>query len=160
MDERDGLDRVIDEVLLLLPVLGRGIVRPTEVELEGLPEGKLPEPSQVSTGHIQIMISLASGPQSIGSLADALGVSRPAVTQLVDRLASYGMVERRPDPEDGRVVLVDYAPGEREIAQRIISARRRPLERAVRRLEEDEARVFLRGLTFLAEELRAERYVD
>lgn len=153
-------ERIIDEMLLLLPVLGRGIVRPTAVELEELPEGRLPEPSQVSTGHIQIMISLANGPQSVGSLAEALGVSRPAVTQLVDRLVSYGMVERRPDPEDGRVVLVDYAAGEREIARRIMTARRRPLERAVRRLQEEEARIFLRGLRFLAEELRAERHAE
>lgn len=70
MDGREGRDDsiegVIDEMLLLLPVLGRGIARPTAVELEELSEHKMPEGSQVSTGHIQIMITLARGAHSIG----------------------------------------------------------------------------------------------
>lgn len=156
----DSIEGVIDEMLLLLPVLGRGIARPTAVELEELPEHKMPEDSQVSTGHIQIMITLARGAHSIGGLAETLGVSRPAVTQLVDRLVRYGLVERRHDPEDGRVVLVDFAAEDREVARRIMAARRRPLELAVGQMEEGEARVFLKGLKLLAEELRAERHVE
>lgn len=156
----DSIEGVIDEMLLLLPVLGRGIARPTAVELEELPEHKMPEGSQVSTGHIQIMITLARGAHSIGGLAETLGVSRPAVTQLVDRLVRYGLVERRHDPEDGRVVLVDFAAEDREVARRIMAARRRPLELAVGQMEEGEVRVFLKGLKLLAEELRAERHVE
>lgn len=161
VDGSDGsLEEIIDEVLLLLPVLGRGIGRPTAVELEELPGHKIPEDSQVSTGHIQIMITLARGAHSIGGLAETLGVSRPAVTQLVDRLVRYGLVERRHDPEDGRVVLVDFAAEDREAARRILAARRRPLERAVARMEEGEARVFLRGLKLLTEELHAGYHVE
>lgn len=163
--EQDGsvdgpLEGLIDEMMLLLPVLGRGLGRPTAVELEELPEGRLPEDSQVSTGHVQIMITLARGPHSIGGLAETLGVSRPAVTQLVDRLVRYGLVERSHDPEDRRVVMVDFAAEDRGPARRILSARRRPLERAVAGMDEGEARVFLKGLKLLAEELRAERHVE
>lgn len=82
------------------------------------------------------------------------------MTQLVDRLVRYGLVERRHDPEDGRVVLVDFAAEDREVARRIMAARRRPLELAVGQMEEGEARVFLKGLKLLAEELRAERHVE
>jgi DNA-binding MarR family transcriptional regulator len=156
----DSIEALIDEMLLLLPVLGRGIGRPTAVELEELPDHKMPEESQVSTGHIQIMITLARGAHSIGGLAEALGVSRPAVTQLVDRLAGYGLVERRHDSEDRRVVLVDFAAEDREVARRIMAARRRPLERAVGQMEEGEARAFLRGLKLLADEFHAEHHVD
>lgn len=159
-DEEVSLEEIIDEMLFLLPVLGRGIGRPTATELEELPEHKIPEDSQVSTGHIQIMIALARGPHSIGGLAERLEVSRPAVTQLVDRLTSYGLVERRHDPEDGRVVLVDFAAADREVARRIMAARRRPLERAVGHMEEGEARTFLRGLKLLADELHAGHHVD
>lgn len=158
--ETGSLEEIIDELMLLLPVLGRGLGRPTAVELEEIPEDRMPEEPQVSTGHVQIMITLARGPHSIGALAEALGVSRPAVTQLVDRLARFGLVERRPDPEDRRVVLVDFAATDRETARRIVAARRKPLERAVSRMQEGEARVFLRGLKLLAEELRAEHHVD
>lgn len=41
-------------------------------------------------------------------LAQALGVSKQAVGQLVDELSDMGMLERRPDPEDGRAKRVCY----------------------------------------------------
>lgn len=41
-------------------------------------------------------------------LAEALGVSKQAVGQLVDELCDMGMLERRPDPEDGRAKRVCY----------------------------------------------------
>jgi DNA-binding MarR family transcriptional regulator len=59
------------------------------------------------------------GPQRISALADRLGVSQPGVTQLVDRMAADGYVERVPDPTDGRVVLVRAtAPGAERIEHR------------------------------------------
>ena len=168
MDGREGnggtreeiVAGIIDEMLLLLPLLGRELGRPTAVELEEIPDHRIPEDSQVSTGHVQIMIALARGPHSVGGLAEVLEVSRPAVTQLVDRLVRYGLVERRHDTEDRRVVLVDLAAADRESARRIVAARRRPLERAVARMEGGEARIFSRGLKLLAEELHAEHHVE
>ena len=47
----------------------------------------------------------ASGPVPIGTLADALGLSRAAATALVDRLEAGGLVARR-STDDRRVVLV------------------------------------------------------
>lgn len=44
-------------------------------------------------------------------LAEAVGVSRPATRQLVNRLAEHGIVERKHNPEDRRVALVECAPG-------------------------------------------------
>ena len=41
-------------------------------------------------------------------LAQALGISKQAVGQLVDELSDMGMLERRPDPEDGRAKRVCY----------------------------------------------------
>ena len=55
---------------------------------------------------------------------------------------------------------MDFAEADRESARRIVAARRRPLERAVERMEEGEARIFLRGLKLLAEELHGEHHVD
>ena len=40
------------------------------------------------------------------ALADLLGVEAPTVTRMVQRLERGGMIERRPDPHDGRVLLV------------------------------------------------------
>jgi DNA-binding MarR family transcriptional regulator len=61
-----------------------------------------------------------SGPCRLTALAAGEGVSQPAMTQLIGRLADAGLVERGPDPDDGRVVHVritragrDYVAGRR-----------------------------------------------
>jgi DNA-binding MarR family transcriptional regulator len=47
-----------------------------------------------------------SGPRRLTALAAREGVTQPAMTQLVARLQDTGLVERVPDPADGRVVQV------------------------------------------------------
>ncbi|MGI8650589.1 MAG: MarR family transcriptional regulator, partial [Rubrobacter sp.] len=73
-----------------------------------------------------------------------------AVTQLVDRLVEHGMVERRPDERDRRVVLVDYVPKMREVARSITYAYRSHLEDLVKDMNDEEMRAFLKGIKLLA----------
>jgi DNA-binding MarR family transcriptional regulator len=47
-----------------------------------------------------------NGPARLTELAVQQGVTQPAMTQLVTRLQESGWAERRPDPDDGRVVRV------------------------------------------------------
>ena len=47
------------------------------------------------------------GPVRLTALAAGSGVSQPAMTELVQRLSSQGVVTRASDPTDGRVALVD-----------------------------------------------------
>ena len=46
------------------------------------------------------------GPQRLTRLAALEGVTQPSMTSLVTKLVRAGLVERRPDPSDGRGVLV------------------------------------------------------
>ncbi len=149
--KRMDREKLVDEIVLLLPVLGRELGRPVPLEMEaslkaGAPEHAFPSDAHVSPGHIQVLIALAKGPCSVGHIAHTLGVSRPAATQLVDRLSEHGMIERRQDPEDGRVVLVDYVPGMHEVARRIMSVRRTQLNAALDTLTDEEAVAFYKGL--------------
>jgi DNA-binding MarR family transcriptional regulator len=146
---------LIDEVLMLLPVLGRGLGRPDRSELKEMARLGVPVNTQLSPGHVQVLISLGKGPHSVGALAETVGVSRPAASQLVDRLAEHGMVERRHDPADRRVVLVDYAPGMQEMARRMLEGRRKRLKEAVKGLTDEEARALLKGLRLLVESFDA-----
>ncbi len=148
-------ERLIDEVLMLLPVLGRGLGRPGREELGEISARGIPVDVHVSPGHVQVLISLSKGPHSIRQLAEAIGVSSPAVTQLVDHLEEHKMVERRHDPTDRRVVLVNYAPGMRDLARRMMEGRRRRLREAVSSLTDEEVRAFLKGLRLLARSLGA-----
>jgi DNA-binding MarR family transcriptional regulator len=97
-----------------------------------------------------VLIALTRGPRSVGRLAEELEVSPPAATQLVDKLAEHGVVDRHHDPEDRRVVLVDYVPGMHEVAGRIVEDRRRPLQEAMSEMTDTEALAFVKGLRLLA----------
>ncbi|MBD0253589.1 MAG: MarR family transcriptional regulator [Rubrobacter sp.] len=142
-------EKLVDETLMLLPTLMRLVERPSPVEMGEFADRGLTELS-VSPGHIQVLIALTRGPRSVGQLAEELGVSPPAATQLVDRLAEHGMVHRHNDPADRRVVLVDFVEGMREVASSIVEDRRRPLQAAMSKLTDREALAFFKGLKLLA----------
>ena len=144
-------EHLVDETLMLLPTLMRLVERPSPVEMGEIARRGLPTDVQVSPGHIQVLIALTRGPRSVGRLAEELGVSPPAATQLVDRLAEHGMVRRRNDPADRRVVLVDYVEGMHDVARRIVEDRRRPLQAAMSKMTDEEALAFVKGLRLLAE---------
>lgn len=145
--------KVVDEIMMLLPALGRGMGKPTPLEMAEISCRGVPAPADahVSPGHVQVLISLSRGPRSVGQLAEAVGVSPPAVTQLVDRLVEHGLVERRHDDKDRRMVLVDYVPGMHDVARGIVESRRRQLEGVVGALTDEEAVAFLKGLKMLVE---------
>ena len=143
-------EHLVDETLMLLPTLMRLVERPSPVEMGEITRRGLPTDVQVSPGHIQVLIALTRGPRSVGRLGEELGVSPPAATQLVDRLAEHGMVDRHSDPADRRVVLVDYVEGMHQVARRIVEDRRRPLQDAMSQMTDEEALAFVKGLRLLA----------
>ncbi len=51
-----------------------------------------------------------SGPLRMGALAKAEGTSPATVCRLIDSLAQDGLIERVPDPLDGRASLVQASP--------------------------------------------------
>ena len=142
---------MVDEILMLLPVLARGLGRPDPSEMGELAQRGIPVDATLSPGHVQVLIALGRGPHSIGRLAEAVGVTPPAASQLVDRLSEHGMIERRPDPADRRVVLVDYVPGMQDIARKMMQGRGRKLGQALDHMTDDEAQALLKGLKLLVE---------
>src|SRR5688500_18439341 len=50
------------------------------------------------------------GPMRLTALTTTEQITQPAVTQLVGRLERDGLVERRPDPDDRRAVIVQVTP--------------------------------------------------
>jgi len=67
----------------------------------------LSQPSGLSMTAATTLSTLErNGPSRLTALAAREGVTQPAMTQLITRLADAGLVCREPDPDDGRVVRV------------------------------------------------------
>jgi len=61
-----------------------------------------------------LSVIVRTGPLRLGELAEREGSSAPGMSRIVAELEARGLVERRPDPEDGRSSLVaTTAEGER-----------------------------------------------
>lgn len=69
---------------------------------------------------------LMRGPQTASAIAAETRLTPAAVTALVDRLAERGFVQRRPDPNDRRKVMVEAG----EAAMALVAEAYQPLQQA------------------------------
>jgi DNA-binding MarR family transcriptional regulator len=95
-----------------------------------------------------------AGPQRVTDLAQRESVAQPSMTALVGRLSDQALVERRHDPEDGRVVLVAITDEGLARLKARQDARADALERRLERLDDEERRLLVR-VTPLIERLSA-----
>jgi DNA-binding MarR family transcriptional regulator len=81
----------------------------------------------------RVIVVLAGAPRgtSVSELATQLGSGLPAMSRLVGRLRSRGLVETLKDPADARVTVALLAPPGREIWERVSRHRREYLRDAV-----------------------------
>ncbi|WP_067474335.1 MarR family winged helix-turn-helix transcriptional regulator [Actinomadura hibisca] len=82
---------------------------------------RLSSVQRLSFTTLSVLHTLARrSPLRLGELTATEQVTQSAITQMVTRLEGDGLVERRPDPRDGRAVLVHITPAGAEI----VAARR------------------------------------
>ncbi len=55
---------------------------------------------------VLLTVYLTPPPHTVRGLAQALNVSKPAITRALDRLGQYGFTRRKTDPDDRRNVLI------------------------------------------------------
>jgi DNA-binding MarR family transcriptional regulator len=65
---------------------------------------------EIQPGHHTLLRHLGEDGARPSELAAQAGVTRQAVTKTLDDLERVGLVEREPDPADGRGVVVRYTP--------------------------------------------------
>ena len=108
----------------------------------------------LSLVHLHVLTVLESdGPLSMGKLADALDVSVASATGIVDRMEDRGLVERRREGDDRRVVQVAATDAGRAVFLEVAAERKAHLRQLTDGLSEDELSAFLVG----ARALRRER---
>lgn len=64
--------------------------------------------AKLSLAHAAILPHIELEGTRLTALADAAGMTKPSVSQLVDELEAAGYVERRPDPEDKRAQKIIF----------------------------------------------------
>jgi DNA-binding MarR family transcriptional regulator len=69
---------------------------------------------RIRARHTELLPHLDFEGTRLTTLAERLGVSKQAAGELVDELEGMGMVERVPDPADGRAKLVRFSRRGRE----------------------------------------------
>ena len=90
------LDTIETQVAMLMR-LGEATRRATELK----PHRALDRSAYVILRHLQ-----AAGPLNVSALADRLNLDGSTVTRQVTALEKDGLVQRRPDPRDGRGTVI------------------------------------------------------
>jgi DNA-binding MarR family transcriptional regulator len=131
-------------------IVGQGASGPADVHVAGS------GPRAPTTHAIRAAIHVYQhGQRSIGELASGLGISYGWASRVVTELEDAGLVARRPDADDRRVVRVSLTPEAIEMVESAYRWRGDAVERALTALDEDGRRAVRTFLRRITEELAA-----
>jgi DNA-binding MarR family transcriptional regulator len=106
---------------------------------------------EVTLTQYRSLVVLASrGPQGVASLAEAVAVTPPTASRLVDRLLRKGLVHRRTDRHDRRQVRIGLTEAGRRLIDVVTEHRRQEIASLLKSLPVGEQRSMARGLQKLA----------
>jgi DNA-binding MarR family transcriptional regulator len=133
MDRQSLLRELLDELAAHSPTAAMRHMR-------HWPGGRL------SLVHINVLAILElDGPLTMRGLAEAMDVSQASATGIVDRMEQRGLVERRRDDEDRRVVRVTLTDEGRRLVSGMTAERRDHLAAMLDTLTDEELAGFLLG---------------
>lgn len=89
----------------------------------------------------------AEGPSRSSALADRLALDKGAVSRHVQHLVDLGLVEREPDPADGRATILAATREARDRVEAVHAMRRKELDRRVAGWSEAELTGFVAALS-------------
>lgn len=78
------------------------------------------------------------GAQRASAMADAFGIDKGAISRQIQHLVDLGLVDRAPDPDDGRATLVSATPDAVERMEAVNDERRRWLDDKLRDWSDEE----------------------
>jgi len=97
------------------------------------------------------------GPLTPSELADIERIKRPTATRILRGLEEAGLVDRSPDPEDGRSALLSVNGAGRERLRRMRGRKNAYLARRMRDLPAEDLAALERAATILERMLEGER---
>ena len=113
----------------------------------------------LTMGQLKVLMFLSvAEAANMGDLAEMMGVALPSVTPLVDWLVEWGLVARRRNPDDRRVVVVAITDEGRELAEGFHDTGREQMQGVLDRpsdeelgLVEEAMKLLLRGVQEVGE---------
>jgi DNA-binding MarR family transcriptional regulator len=93
MDDKN-IDSILENMIHVMPVFHRKLLR---MDLDGVT-------GNLTRLHLAIMGVLSETGMTMSELAMMSMMTKPQMTRLVDQLVNLGIVERRPDAKDRRVI--------------------------------------------------------
>jgi DNA-binding MarR family transcriptional regulator len=89
------------------------------------------------------------GPVAPSGLAELERIKRPTATRILARLAEAGLVERIPDPTDGRSAIVSVTPDGRALLRRLRQRKTAYLAKRLRELPDRDVQALARAAEVL-----------
>jgi DNA-binding MarR family transcriptional regulator len=100
-----------------------------------------------------VLLSLDQSPvRTQAALAEAIGADKTRIIPVLDELQDQGYIERRADPDDRRVRLLEITASGRAIKDAVQAAIQRNEDRWLHALAAEDRRIFLRVLQQLTQE--------
>lgn len=102
------------------------------------------------TQYRSLVVLASRGPQGVASLAEAVAVTPPTASRLVDRLLRKGLVNRRTDRHDRRQVRIVLTGAGRELVNLVTERRRQEIAALLTSIAPDVQQSMATGLRQLA----------
>ncbi len=103
------------------------------------------------TQYRSLVILAAQGPLGVASLAEAVAVTPPTASRLVDRLVHKGLVRRRTDRHDRRQVRIGLTESGRHLVDVVTDRRRAEIVALLSAIPPEVHQAMALGLRHLAE---------
>lgn len=143
MSEEQKQDHSINEVSKLLFVCLYDLQRNVMQDWQSL---------NMTMAQLKVLLTLSfKGPVAISKLAEALSISHPTASQLVDRLVQAGLVKRVEDSTDRRFTLAHLTESGERLSQRLWQGRMDQLHYCLAQLDEQNLTALLQGLRALTQ---------
>jgi DNA-binding MarR family transcriptional regulator len=95
-------------------------------------------PELQSSSYLMLSWLDQQGPQRASAMVEAFCIDKGAISRQIQHLVDLGLVDRSPDPEDGRATLVSATPEARSRMAAVAAERRRWLDGRLRDWSDEE----------------------
>ena len=98
--------------------------------------------SDLTAAQLRVLLVLyTEGPSRMSSIASYMGIAVSTATGVIDNLVNKGMVVRRADPKDRRLVICELSPGGLETVGRLWSLGQYQIEKLIDKLSIEQLKI-------------------